>query len=958
MSSENSTDMRHFSHACVQCRVKIHPAINITEFTVQQYKCPHCSHIHGYDNRNGQIKALVEKKNSPSHDRLPGTGREAVNEPGRVKLRITCSNCSFHYLADATTPVPEPFKSRCPRCGSENLSRIKQIRSQTGDKPAFSHDLRREKLPLEAAEKHSHRLEQSISGEIGYQTDYSEKTVMPRAAGKKPVAPGQNLRGLSSQIKNSLLYISESFINILRRPSESSLTGYSKRKWPARSAIAVLTVFLLTGFYGFYLLFSVSDETVQTALSNIAGRQANRILSSDGRVIGELIRSPSGSLKPADVPEKVKRAFILVEDTEFYEHNGVRWGSVFKAALENLVSFGYSRGGSTITQQLARTLLNDRTRSLERKAKEYVVAKELEAQFSKDQILTAYLNHIYLGHGVRGVNRAASFYFRKALNELNYTEALALASLPSAPERFSPLRNINLLFKKMSHHYGRDENNKPSAVEFRRQKKQLADMMKLRAPSESAFGERISLSPWVNEHIRLKIREWLGVESEYDAGLTIETTINYEMQQRAEDYTPEYLQRLSKRYTIAGNVRQKKKDRTTRALARKLSDYSPAIQLFNGALPERGGGQNMSPQAAFIAIDTRSGAVRTMLGGSRFSASNQFNRAVNMFRQTGSAIKPIIYSAAIESGRYHAVSLLDDSPLYNRENKAVTGRDYWVPDNISGVYEGMIPLMRAFAYSKNIPAIRLVQSLGIPRIKRQFTKFFFNSSEIDSRFRNDDTVAIGSLELSPLEMAVAFSAFANNGRLPRPYLISRVSDKNGKVLFERKSSEHIEFFKDRNLPARAVRSDVAHVMNFLMKKSAQFGGTGHYGHIGKTGTSNESRDLWFVGGYANIMSAAWIGFDSPGISFRGATGAGAAGPLWGAIMRRAPDKSRSYRFSSRAVSKKVCPITGTLSCEGCPDTTRALFLQGVLPDKKCSFSERKNKIASGKSEITEDDFED
>ena len=363
-------------------------------------------------------------------------------------------------------------------------------------------------------------------------------------------------------------------------------------------------------------------------------------------------------------------------------------------------------------------------------------------------------------------------------------------------------------------------------------------------------------------------------------------------------------------------------------------------------------------QTASVGIKPGTGEILFLQGGTEFTAGNQLNRAIDMRRQTGSTMKPIVYSAAIESGILTAASPIKDEPIYARNVKRRRNqKEFWLPGNYDGVYEGDIPVRRALAFSKNVAAIRTAKIIGLPRLSEQFRKFFFyDEHSFKRRFRFDFTVAIGSLEMSPLELASGFSAFGNNGVIKRPYLIRKISNRDGKVLYNGSGRDEFKLRVPRE--RRVLPGDVAQVMSSILRDSGRQGGVRRGGfrgeYIGKTGTTNDMKDAWFVGLIPGIVAAVWVGLDNPAYSISSSRGYGAtvAGPLWGRIMARAGRRGGGFHFSPRAVSAIVCADTGLVPIPQCPRKKKEIFARNHVPVKPCDSHkdgnvEEKNKDFSG-----------
>ncbi|MBI3396401.1 MAG: transglycosylase domain-containing protein, partial [Spirochaetia bacterium] len=478
------------------------------------------------------------------------------------------------------------------------------------------------------------------------------------------------------------------------------------------------------------------------------------------------------------------------------------------------------------------------------------LAYHLERLLSKEEILTAYMNHVYLGHGASGMDVASQFYFGKDLGQLNFVEELILVSLPSAPERFSPLKNrdtlerkLDVIFARMAAAHVADVNRET----FEKQKREVFASLN-RSPKDSVFASRLNNAPFLAEFIRLKIKEILGDRYEYSAGLRVETTVDFRLQQAAAEQSKKFIQSIASSHKPVRVTEKQASEKEN--LANQIADEYSAMGL-GGVLLGLPESKRTLPllETASIGLDPATGEVLCMQGGINFSSGNQFNRAIAMRRQTGSAIKPIIYSAGIESGKITVATPLDDTPIFSRKTpRKSTDKGYWLPENMSGVYEGNVPARKALIESKNVPAIRVARMTGMDRIAEQFQKFFFpDPSVFEKRYRSDDTVAIGSLEMTPLEMASAFSAFGNNGVIKRPYVIKSIKDRDGKELYADRDDFDLHVPPER----KVIPGDVAEVMSSMLFQSGAGGKAsdgGFYGRLlGKTGTTNDSKDTWFVG---------------------------------------------------------------------------------------------------------------
>lgn len=669
-------------------------------------------------------------------------------------------------------------------------------------------------------------------------------------------------------------------------------------------------------------------------IKRIQKNTPNQIVSSKGELVAELFSMKTGALKAADISQSMKDMIVFVEDQYFYEHGGIHWASILRAAFFNALSMAYRQGGSTITQQLARILLLEKDKTLLRKCREAALAFALERELSKEEILSAYLNFIYLGHGAYGIANASQFYFQKKLNELNFAQQLILVSLTSAPERYSPLRRPHLLKVKMGVIMERmREENFPVPYNYPEQyRTSFFDLN--RSPSANVYHDRIDHAPYVTEYIRQKVGQILGKEYMYNAGLRIQTSLDLRLQQasvkESRNFIYEHASRFPPRRFREGAILKKSK---SESLMSAFQDLSLGL-IFTGCPSLKSKIPRL--QTASIGIENKSGRILFLQGGTRFGVDNQLNRALHMYRQTGSAIKPIVYALAIESGVLHAASLLDDRPIFKAKSKANSKKetaatskkqekDYWTPANYGGVYEGPISVRRALSYSKNLPAIQVARLLGMRRLSEGFTSFFFPHNELmEKRFRRDESIALGSLEMSPMEMASAYSSLGNNGYIQRAKLLLAIYDASGQELYSAKNGDGSKWEFSGKLPERrqVLSGDSAEIILDLLSGASLRAGVKRGGYqrssfVGKTGTSNQYRDAWFIGLTPEISAAVWLGFDDPSFSMHGGTGAKLAGPLWGRIMRHQKKSKEKFKFSPRAKEAKICPLTGRLYTASC-----------------------------------------
>ncbi|TGK32400.1 carboxypeptidase [Leptospira gomenensis] len=706
----------------------------------------------------------------------------------------------------------------------------------------------------------------------------------------------------------------------------------------------VVVSLLLIGLILFWVGVITREAELKEMISLFYNHQPSVIYDRDGKKVSEIFAKKTSNLEWDAYPENLKKIVLLVEDRKFFSHGGINYFSILRAIFVNITSFRFKQGASTITQQLARILLDDREKSIVRKIKEAQLAFALEYTYEKKQIFLYYLNNVYLGHGAFGFASAAEFYFKKTPGELTTEEMIVLASLASAPNRFSPLKNPDLSRQRVNaivHSFREDsilrENPKSKLDE-------LYLAFHMRSPGETVFGNRRDHSPYVTEHVRKFLNSLYPDSNIYETGgFSIYTTISEPVQAELQKIVKSYVDNVQKNGLVRKTkLTDNKNSSETAVFRRYVQDISPALELFIDTDSFTGAGE-AGLQAALVAVDPATGEILLMHGGSEFKADNQLDRTTGMKRQTGSSIKPILYSAAIETGLITASSRILDAPLIYRNT---TGN--WAPENIGNQYDGDISVRVALAKSKNTAAVQIAEKLGISRIQEFFSKYFFPDSKVlQSRFRGDLSLALGSLEISPLEMAVAYSAFANDGTIRRPYLIQKIIDRSGKVIYENKQTD--EFGLKVPQERKVLSSQVTEIMIDLLHGSANSAGvrnTGYKGEVaGKTGTTNDNRDNWFVGVRPGLSMAVWLGYDDPSFGLgSSALGGTVAAPLWGSIAKLfasvedSEDVKRRYPFSERAVTASVCEESGKTPGPSCKHVRKELFKSGTVPAEICPLN--------------------
>ena len=645
--------------------------------------------------------------------------------------------------------------------------------------------------------------------------------------------------------------------------------------------------------------------------------QASRLYSHDGRLLAELGIERRTPVSISALPDYVPQAFVAVEDKRFYEHKGIDPRGIARAITGVLT--GQNRGGgSTITQQLARNMFDTRIgfeRRFVRKLKELQVALALERSYTKEQILEAYMNEILYGHGWWGIQTAARNYFAKNASELNPAEAALLAAIPNRPTLYSPLlrpenaeRRRRLVLRRMV------DQGFLTPEDFE-------SYSNAPIPTERAVAGG-SVAPYFEEWVRQILDDRFGSKL-YTAGLNVYTTLDVRMQRAAEVSMKEGWASIEARAGFEHLTYQAYQDSVAAGVALTGTD----LQYVQGL---------------FVALDPWTGSVRALIGGRDFQTS-KFNRATQALRQAGSGFKPFVYTAAIAS-RIPTTFIVIDAPVVTMQ---VDGTE-WRPANFTNRFEGPMTIRTGLMRSQNMIAIKLADEVGLESVAQTARRMGIRS-EIE-RF---PSTAIGAAEVIPIEMAEAYSTFANMGTKVRPFPILRVEDAQGNILWDPQ-------------PERTQVLDplVARIMVSMLKGVVD-GGTGYNAvrlnarlpaevvAAGKTGTTNDGTDIWFNGITPNLLATVWFGMDRPTEIWPGATGAGAPGPVWGSFMRRMyygdPDAldeelrqptlpiPEPWEVPDALVTRLIDRTTGKLASQWCPegDQILDLFLPGTEPTEFC-----------------------
>lgn len=589
-----------------------------------------------------------------------------------------------------------------------------------------------------------------------------------------------------------------------------------------------------------------------------------------------------------DVPDRVQKAFLAAEDTRFYHHHGIDLRGILRAVYTNIRKMGIYQGGSTITQQLAKNYFLTPEKSLLRKFKEMFLALVMEIMYEKNEILEIYLNEIYFGQkgsiAVNGLGEASHFYFGKPVGELSLAEGAAIAGLVKAPNLYSPYIHVERSKNRRNQVLGNMlKQDWISQVEY-----DSASSSPLHPVGFQDYGRK---APYFMDYLAGQIEDLYSKDDLSRLGLSIFTTLDTQVQKAAETALSRGLARIEKRYP---------------ALKRK----DPLKKI----------------QGAVVVMQPRTGYILAMIGGRNYAVS-QFNRMTQARRQPGSAFKPFIFLRALD--HFTPASMISNVPV----TYEVSGKK-WRPMNYSPMPEGRVSLRTALSRSINVATVDLAMRTGLEEVVRTASAFHFSTP-----LKPYPSIALGAFEVIPLELARAYCVFPADGLLPVPLSLKEVYDENDELLDRRYMNVE-----------QVTTPSKSYIMNSLLRSVVEEGtarSLKNYGIkqpvAGKTGTTNESRDAWFVGYTPDILAMIWVGFDD-GTSVLG-TGASAALPIWAELMKHIPQylSGSWFKRPDGIVTRVICPESGQLAVAGrCPTPEEEIFLEQRVPTESCPVHRIRN----------------
>lgn len=706
---------------------------------------------------------------------------------------------------------------------------------------------------------------------------------------------------------------------------------HQRRRWARRLTWVLYGLFFTcllagAGVGGYIYYHFIRDLPDFTSIKEFRPPVITQIFARDGRLIGEFFAEKRIEVPYSRLPRHLVLAFVAAEDARFFEHPGVDISGIIRAFIRNLEAGEVVQGGSTITQQVVKRIMLTSEKSFARKIREAVLAYRIDNYLTKEEILTLYLNHIFLGHGAYGVEAAAQEFFSKHVEDLTLAESALLAGIPKAPSRYSPYLNPQRAKERQAYVLKRMAEvgfiTKDAAVAALRQPLK----MKPYRP------DWIKECGYYTEYVRTLLENRFGREQVFNLGLKVYTPADVSLHLAAQEAVNQGIAGLIQRNGYRGPLRHLKgkgltafqerqiryyrkypprkrqlatvlisqRDRRTRVLTFRMGDHQ-------GVIAEEAGGKGrtgslmaaLQPgdvvqvrlvnkdrrqgkwtanlvsapmvQAALLSMELKTGKVRAMLGGKDYGDST-FNRAVQARRQPGSAFKPIIYAAAIDKG-FRPDSVLQDAPISLPGGKRGQA---WEPQNYDHTFSGPISLATAIARSRNVPTVRLMMAIGVPSTLKM-AKTLGIASPIFPNYAS----ALGASEVTLLELTRAYSVFPNQGSLVDPAFIDRIEDRDGRVLWEYRPQRR-----------QVISSHTANTMTQLLLGVVQRGTATRVQALGrpiggKTGTTNKTRDAWFIGFTPSIITGAWVGMDDERSLGGKETGSQAAAPIFISYMREA-----------------------------------------------------------------------
>ena len=755
---------------------------------------------------------------------------------------------------------------------------------------------------------------------------------------------------------------------------------------------------------GAYFFISSTLPKVET-LTDYQPPLITQIHADDGTIIAEYSRERRILVPFEKIPKTLVQAFVAAEDSSFFKHQGIDFQSILRAALKNVKAGGIAQGGSTITQQVAKKLLLTSERTFTRKFKEAILAWRMEKALTKQEILYLYLNQIYLGHRAYGVEAAAQNYFDKNVEDLTLAESAILAGLPQAPSRYSPYRHYQRAMDRQKYVLGRMVEEGYITPEERLQAEQEKVVIKPRLNNllevtayfneqvrrylEERFGEEVLYTGG------LQVETSINLKMQQEARQAVEDNLRAHDKRRGfrgaeqvldetarEEFLTEQVKQFTEEPLANGSYSQAvviglKGDQLicrigdkTGFISIQKSKWAAPIEVIDADTESVGNAseegftllpvgalidvkvldlktepvelaleQKPLAQGALVAVDPFTGQVKAMVGGYSFSES-QFNRAIQAKRLPGSAIKPLIYAAALDHG-YTPASVILDTPLIYENKKIDTGEmEEWKPKNYEQKFYGPTRFRDALAHSRNVVTIKILEDIGV-----NYAANYVQKLGIETPLQRDLSMALGSTAVTPLEMLTAYTVFANGGVLIPPTYITRIRDRNGRIL---ESIDPADFATGmaadqrliRKPPRRVISPETAYLITNIMESVVREG-TGwrakaiNRPSAGKTGTTNDLKDAWYIGFIPQLACVSWVGYDQERPLGKNETGSRAAAPAWVQFMQEAVKQYpvEEFRIPDSIEFRPIDKKNGLLLAEDDKNAYYEVFAPGTAPTR-------------------------
>ena len=659
-----------------------------------------------------------------------------------------------------------------------------------------------------------------------------------------------------------------------KRAAPRKKRSSSRRSWLGIIIVVFLMLFVTVALAGSSMVYYVLLKELPSiaALKDYRPSITTRVYADNNELIDEFFLEDRKVIKYEEIPKIVIQAFIAAEDARFFQHSGFDMQSMSRAFFKNLEAGRIVQGGSTITQQVAKALYLSPEKSYMRKIKEALLAYKIDRYLTKEEIITLYLNHIYLGHGTYGVEAAAQGYFGKSARDMTVPEAAMLAGLPKAPSSYSPYLHPERAYQRQA--YVLNRMLEDGYLTQPEKDRAISTVIKLRS-----IKPKDKVAAYFIENIRRYIQEKYGSDILYKEGLEVYTTLNIQMQKAARDAVEQGLKEMEERENYdKGQV-----------------------------------------QGALFAMDSKTGAIRAMVGGRNFQRS-EFNRATQSRRQPGSAFKPLIYTAAFDKGMTPATVIVD-APIVYPDPQQPDG--VWKPQNFDQKFHGPTTLHNALIHSRNIITIKILEEIGV-----DYAASYAANMGITSPLYRTLSMALGTSGVTLQELVRAYGVLANAGKRVEPYFIKKIVDRTGHVFEEAQPKSE-----------QVIDPRIAFMSSYVLQDVVE-SGTGQrvkkLGRpvAGKTGTTDDTRDAWFMGFTPSLVAGVWVGFDQERSMGKLEVGGRAAAPIWLYFAEKALEGSPTETFPvpEGIVFVRVDPKTGVPAKPSNRAAIFECFLEGTTPE--------------------------